>query len=104
LPAVLRLVSEILREPAFPSADFDQLKQQRLAGIEQQRSDPQAIASNALSRHLRPYPKGDVRYVPTLDESIAQLTATTLDDVKKFYADFYGASYGELAVVGDFDP
>ena len=27
----------------------------------------------------------------------------TLADVKKFYADFYGASNAELAVVGDFD-
>ena len=31
------------------------------------------------------------------------MRAVTLDDAKKFYADFYGASNGELAVVGDFD-
>jgi zinc protease len=103
LPAVLALVSEILREPAFPSAEFDQLKQQRLAALEQQRGDPQAIATNAFLRHLRPFAKGDARYVPTLDESIAELKATPVDEVQKFYADFYGASHGELAVVGDFD-
>ncbi len=39
----------------------------------------------------------------TPDESIAELKKVTLDDAKKFYADFYGASNGELAVVGDFD-
>jgi zinc protease len=103
LAAVIGLVAEIMREPSFPTAEFEQLKQQRLAGLEQQRSDPDAIASTALSRHLRPYPKGDVRYVPTVEESIADLKASTLEDVRKFHAEFYGASYGEVAVVGDFD-
>jgi zinc protease len=103
LPAVLRLVAEVLRDPAFPPSEFEQLKQQRLAGLEQQRSDPQAIGSVALQRHLRPYPKGDVRYVQTLDEAIAELRAATVGDARTFYADFYGASNGELAVVGDFD-
>jgi zinc protease len=38
-----------------------------------------------------------------LDEDIADTKAVTLDDVKKFHKDFYGASAGELAIVGDFD-
>ena len=104
LPAVLRLVNEILREPSFPATEFEPLRQERLAGLEEQRSDPTAIASLAFQRHLRPRPKGDVRYVQTLDESIDELKTLSLDDVKRFHADFYGASYGELAIVGDFDP
>jgi len=103
LPAVLRLVAEILREPSFPADEFEQLRQQRLAGLEQAKSEPQAIGSLALQRHLRPYPKGDVRYVSTMDESIADVKAVTLDEARKFYADFYGASNGEMSVVGDFD-
>jgi zinc protease len=103
LPAVLRLVAEILKTPSFPADEFEQLRQQRLAGLEQARSEPQAIGQLELQRHLRPYPKGDVRYVSTIDESIADVKAVTLDDAKKFYTDFYGASHGELAVVGDFD-
>ena len=31
------------------------------------------------------------------------MKVATLDDAKKFYTDFYGASNGEVAVVGDFD-
>lgn len=103
-PAVLRLVAEILREPSFPAAEFEQLKQQFLAGIEGQRSQPESVAGTAFSRHLNPYPKGDVRYVSTPDEDIAEVKAATLEDAKKFYADFYGASNGEMAVTGDFDP
>lgn len=103
LPAVLRLVAEILREPSFPAEEFEQLKQELLAGIEQSRSEPTAIAFNAIERHFNPYPKGDVRYVPTIEEEIQELKSMTLDRVKKFYSDFYGGSNGELAVVGDFD-
>jgi zinc protease len=102
-PAVLRLVSEILREPAFPANEFEQLKQETLAQIEEQRSQPQSVAGTAFNRHLNPYPKGDVRYTTTPDEDIAEVNAATLDDIKKFYADFYGGSNGEMAVVGDFD-
>ncbi|MGH9369101.1 MAG: M16 family metallopeptidase, partial [Thermoanaerobaculia bacterium] len=104
LPAVMRLVAEALREPAFPSNELEQLKQENLAAIEQQKSEPDAVASTAYSRHLNPYPKGDVRYVETPDEALASYKAATLDSVKGFYDDYYGASNGELALVGDFDP
>jgi zinc protease len=103
LPAVLRLVAEILREPSFPASEFEQLKQESLAGIEEQQREPQSVAGIAFNRHLNPYPKGDVRYTSTPEEDLAELKAATLEDVKKFYADFYGGSNGEMAVVGDFD-
>ena len=103
LPGVLKLLAEVLREPSFPESEFEQLRQEELASIEEQKSDPEAIGGNAFSRHLNPYPKGDVRYTPTLDEQIAEIKAQTLASVKKFYADFYGASNGQLSVVGDFD-
>ena len=32
------------------------------------------------------------------------MKATTLEDVRKFYADFYGASNAYISMVGDFDP
>jgi zinc protease len=103
LPATLRLVAEVLRDPSFPAKEFDQLKQEMLAGIEQQKSEPTTVAVVKIQRHLSPYPKGHVKYVMTPDESIDAIKAATLDDAKKFYADFYGASSGELSVVGDFD-
>jgi zinc protease len=52
---------------------------------------------------MNPYPKGDVRYTPTPEESTTDYKSASLEQVKKFYADFYGASHGEVAVVGDFD-
>lgn len=103
LPAVLAIANEVLREPSFPQSEFDQLVQEQLAGIEQQRSEPTQQAALAISRHLTPYPKGHVRYVSTPDEDIAELKAVKLDDVKKFYTEFFGLTNAEFAVVGDFD-
>jgi zinc protease len=102
-PAVMALVAEILREPAFPESEFESLKVQQLARLESQRTEPMAITFQNAERHLNPYAKGDVRYVPSLDEEIDEIKAAKLSEVKAFYQDFYGASNAELAVVGDFD-
>jgi zinc protease len=104
LPALLTLVAEALRQPAFSAAEFDTLKREQRTQLEQGRSDPQQIVVRAVSRHDNPYPSDDVRYEPTLDEEIARLDATTLDQVKAFYKRFVGGSHAEIAIVGDFDP
>jgi zinc protease len=44
-----------------------------------------------------------VRYVSTADEQIEDLKKVTLDDVRKFYQQFYGASAGEVAISGQFN-
>ena len=103
LPAVLRLLGEVLRDPAFAATELEQLKQEQLAGIEQAKSQPPQIALTAFNRHLGPYPKGDVRYTRTPDEQIADVNAATLQQLMQFYQDFYGASNGQLTVIGDFD-
>jgi len=102
LPGALRLVAEVLREPAFPETEFTQLKQQRIAGIESNKSEPQFLGSLELQRQLNPYPRGDVRYVGTPDEQIDDLRKVTLDDVKQFYAKFYGAAHATIAINGQF--
>ena len=104
LPAALRLAVEILREPAFNESDFEQVKQQRIAAIEANLKEPSALATEALQAHISPYPRGDVRYVPTMEEQIADLKAVTLESVRKFHGDFYAASHGELVALGQFDP
>jgi len=103
IPA-LRLAVEILKEPAFPAADFEQIRQQQIAQIERGRTEPGTLVSQLLQSHLSDYPRSDVRHVRTIDEEIADLKAVTLDDVKNFHRDFFGASHGELVAVGKFDP
>lgn len=104
LVEVLRLTREILREPSFPANEFEKLKQEYLAGIEQQKSDPSGLASNLYARISEPpYEKDDPRYTRTFEEEAAAVHAVTLEQVKEFYREFYGASQATVAVVGDFD-
>ncbi len=103
LAASLALAQEVLKSPRFDAAEFEQMKAGWVSDIEQSRSEPQAILSLQLERHGNPYPKGDVRYAMTFDETLAEIAALKLDDVKAFYRDFYGASNGVASVIGDFD-
>ena len=100
----LRLAVEILREPALPASDFEQIRQQAIAQIERGRTEPGTLVSQTLQSHLSEFPRGDVRHVPTIGEEIEDLNAVTLDMVKAFHRQFFSASHGELVVVGAFDP
>jgi zinc protease len=44
-----------------------------------------------------------VLYTSMPDEQIADINEVTLDQVKQFHRDFYGASHADVAFVGDFD-
>ena len=68
------------------------------------RTEPAALARNKLSRALSPYSNDDVRYVPTLEETIDRTKHVTLDQIKAIYETQVGGSHAELGVVGDFDP
>ena len=104
LEAALRLVAEVLREPAFSPQEFDEMKRAALTGAESQRTDPSALASLQLARHLADYPKGHPHYTPEVEERIGWLRAATLDDAKACYRELFGASGAEFSAVGEFDP
>src|SRR6185312_7325468 len=91
LAPTLDLLAEVLQQPSFPAAELETLKRAQTAGVEQERSDPRAIAVRALARYDNPYPKGDDRYMPTFDEEIAEIKAPGVDRLKDFHRSFYGA-------------
>ena len=99
----LDLVAQQLQSPRFDAAEFDKLKRERLASVEQIKSEPQYLGQQVLNRKLLPVPKGHVLYTSMPDEQIADINAVTLDQVKQFHKDFYGASHADVAFVGDFD-
>ncbi len=101
LPAVLRLITSELRTPRFDSTEFDKLKQEQLAALEQSKGEPQTKAFIGIQQRMGPYPKGHPLHINTPEEEIADVTAATVDQVRQFHRDFFGASYGDLSVVGD---
>jgi zinc protease len=103
LPAVLELIARVLREPALPERDLEEMRAETFAAIDRQRTDPSALGALAFNRHFNTHPAGDIRYFGTLDEQLAETRAVTLKAVRDFHRAFYGASRGEFAAVGDFD-
>ena len=104
LPQALELLRQTLREPALPADQFEVMKSERLAALEQTKTEPSQIAPRVLERTLAPYPADDLRYTPTIAESIERLQATTYAQVAQLYHQYLGAQAGELTIVGDFDP
>ncbi len=103
LPEAIKIVTDMLKESTMPEKEFEEVRQQELAGLEQQLSDPQALANKAMERHMNPYPKGDIRATATLQEEIEETKAVKLADVRAFHKAFYGASNATMSVIGDFD-
>jgi zinc protease len=104
LPEVLGLLGQVLREPALPADQFEVLKRERLAAMEQMKTEPSMLAPRFLQRQLSPYAKEDVRYTPTIEESIERLRGVTYEQVVQLYREYLGSQSGELTIVGDFDP
>jgi zinc protease len=102
LGAVLALVDEILRQPAFPQDQFDIVVKEDLTMLDEQKSDPQNQGFLAMTRTSAPYPPSHPLYTPTTDEEIAGLKALKLADIKKF-ASMLGASHAQMTIVGDVD-
>ena len=103
LEETLKLAAHVLREPRFDPQEFEQLKNQRVTSIQAQMTEPESRASEALSQHFNFYPRSDWRYSFTLEESLADTRAATLEGAKAFHEQFYGVARAEIAIVGDFD-
>jgi zinc protease len=100
---VMELLGEMLREPTFPPEEFDILRRDLRANLERGLTEPNALAFREIQRRLNPYPPEDVRYVPTIEDSMSRIDKVTVDEIRKLYSEQLGP-VGELAVVGDFDP
>ena len=105
LPDTLRFLRELLREPSFPPTEFEQIRQQRIAQAESQKTEPMALTPAEMYHQLDArYPKGHVHYAATLDEQIEDAKNVTLEEVKNYYSEFFAPAEGEIVVGGQFDP
>src|SRR5690606_21724886 len=104
LGPAIEVMADVLRNPAFDVDEYRQLVEERLVGLEQSKTEPRNRSMVRLNRHLYPYPADDPRATLTAEEEIERIRAVDIAQVKEFFTTFYGASFGEVAVVGDFDP
>ncbi|MGB2669822.1 MAG: pitrilysin family protein [Candidatus Acidiferrum sp.] len=96
---LLGMVDELSREAAFPEAEFERERRQKLEEIKLERTDPGFLASERLRKVLfgaHPYAQ--------VSPSEEQVAAYKRDDLISLYGDFYTPEDGLLLLVGDFQP
>ena len=92
------LVADVAQHPLFPDSELPRLKNDAQRQLSISKSVPQSMALEKFRKILYgDHPYGIV--FPT-QESIE---GTTVQDVKKFYADNFGAARAHLYVAGRFD-
>lgn len=101
---VMDLLQEVLREPSFPAEEFEIIKRQSKDLLEKSKTEPGALASRLLQRKLDPQPESNIRYIPTVEESMSRLEKTSIEDIRNLYSSTVGVGEAELVAVGDFDP
>ncbi|MGF1578472.1 MAG: M16 family metallopeptidase [Gemmataceae bacterium] len=103
LSKTLDLLEEILRRPTFPEKELDLILRSTVQSYKQAQTDPSTRAANLLTRTLTPYPKDDIRYNPTIAESLEMVKGVEIEQLVELYKTHLGGTTGELAIVGDFD-
>lgn len=98
---VFELLAEELRYPLFDQKEFDLLKDQLLSQVRQGTEDPGMRGQIALSQAI--YPKDHPNYIPGIEESVKNIEAVTLDDIKAFHKTYFGPLDMHIVVVGDVD-
>jgi zinc protease len=101
LPVVIAVLAEELREPAFAEDEFAKLKKQLSGDLQRALESTDFRADQAFSASV--FPLGHPNYNPPPQEFIAAIQAATLDDLRKFHAEFYGPAQATIVLVGDVD-
>ena len=100
----LDLLADIILHPSFDKNEFDKMVLDMKGEYENNRTDPQFVAFNAISKKMSLYPKDHPLYAESIDENLEDLQKISLDDLKNFYTNFYGTNNGFAAFVGVIDP
>jgi zinc protease len=100
LDKTLELFADVVRNPTFPQADFDRLKKQQLAAIEQESVQPISVAMRVLPRLV--FGKEHAYGNPlTGSGTLASTRAITRDAVEAWYRAWMKPNAATLVVVGD---
>lgn len=99
----LDLLADILLHPSFNKDEFDKMMIEIKSEYEANKSDPQYIAFNTVSKKTSLYPKGHPYYPQSIEESLEDFSKITLDDLRNFYTGYYGANHGEASFAGNID-
>jgi zinc protease len=99
LPLVLGLIAADLRSAALLPPEFNKAKQQFIGALEASAQNTEARAHEAFDRAV--FPQGHPNRPHTVSDYETAAKAATLEELKAFYAKYYGPAHLTLVVVGD---
>jgi zinc protease len=94
----LGVLGEILTTASFPEREVERLREERLAEIEQIRSEPRGLAEEAFVQFVY---APDARYSIPPGGSQESVAAITRDDVVRHHADQYTPGNASIVIAGD---
>jgi zinc protease len=99
LDSALAVYGDVILHPSFPRADFERLKRQRLAQIQQEKADPVGMALRVFPGLL--YGPGHAYSLPWTGSGTEESTARiTRDDLVRFHQNWFKPNHATLVVVG----
>jgi zinc protease len=95
----LAVFADVVLNPSFPRADFERLKRQRIAQIQQEKADPVGMALRVFPGLL--YGEGHAYATPWTGSGTEESTARiSRDDLVKFHGTWFKPNHATLIVVG----
>jgi zinc protease len=88
LPLIVGLIASELRTPAFQVQEFNKAKQQFIGALEASAQNTEARAQEAFGRAV--FPEGHPNRPHAISDYEAAAKVATLDELKAFYAKYYG--------------
>jgi len=101
LSPAIKLLSEVLRSPAFPQREVERLKAERLADLLKLRTEPRGLADEMFTGILY---EPTSRYAMPEGGSEESVRAITREDVTGFYNWRYQPGGVTLIIAGDITP
>ena len=82
--SLMKILSDVVKNPSFPQAEFDKIKKQTLSSLAQNKESPAAIASNVsdVLTYGKNHPYGEL----VTEESVEKIT---LAKTKEYYQKYF---------------
>jgi zinc protease len=96
---ILKIGADVLRNPSFPTDEFNRAKARTLVGLKAELDDPGSVARRNFYQSL--FPENHPFHSQPMPESVQSLTP---EDLKKFHQQYYRPDNSTLVIAGDVNP